>query len=162
MRKIATYNKKESEIETERNISMSKKKIIYKDVNKLVTDGKSTINDEAEIAQRGKVTVIWGGSALRYDRRIFNEARDVINELPFAVCQSKGVAVCNPEDSFSPLTGKIIASSRAEKSGNRKLREKLVDGRKTLNALVDYINDAINELDARAAKLDAELADKTK
>lgn len=66
---------------------------------------------------------------------------------------TKGVAKLHPEDTYDEITGRIVASKKAEIKGNRISQRHLNDVKEVLESLLNEVNGKIARLEAREKSL---------
>lgn len=115
---------------------MSKRIIRYEDTQKIIN---------------GRNTVVYGQQGLRYNQ-IIEDVYEALGATLRGVTE-KGVAKCNPDDEYVETKGKEIASKRAERAGNRELKKLLLVAIDRQSKLLDYLNKAVADLDAKFAEL---------
>ena len=115
---------------------MSKRIIRYEDTKKIIS---------------GRNTVVYGQQSVRYNQ-VFQDALNAPNATLNGVVE-KGIAKCDPADEYVETKGKEIASKRAERAGNRELKKLLLTAIDYQNRLLNYLEKAVDDLDAKFDEL---------
>lgn len=124
---------------------MSRRFVVYKD---------------DKIIQNGTTTVALGHAEMNQHCELYSDLEKILDEiyhLEMVVHFARGVSKLHPEDTYDELSGKIVASKKAEISALKQSKKDLLK----LKRFIDMINNDIhNEITAIDHRVDNLLADK--
>ena len=106
--------------------------------------------------KNGTTTIVTTETVVKFTDE-FNWANSMLDHLAYSfdrnVYLTKGVAKLHPEDEYNEITGRIIASKKAEVKGNKMAQRHLADVKEVLEIMLKEVNGKIARLEAREKSL---------
>lgn len=111
--------------------------------------------DDRQIVS-GTTTVVYGTTTPVFVPELqssFEKTQQAFDGLFRAPVTKKGVARLAEGDQFEASTGRVVASKKAERLGNRVMRQKVAQVVKCLEAMTAQLKGELQALDSRYAHL---------